>query len=104
MEKLFYSVNEVAEIVGVEPHTIRYWEQEFPRFTPRRNGGKRRFYTPELVEMAKQIAYLRYDKKLSIEGVKKQLDAKQTDVERLQQATERLKNIRQQLIDIRNQL
>ena len=35
-DKLFFKIGEVADIVGVKPHALRYWETEFPALRPKR--------------------------------------------------------------------
>lgn len=33
--KLYYSIGEVAEMLGVSETLLRYWEKEFPTITPK---------------------------------------------------------------------
>jgi len=48
-----YSIGEVSEILGVESHTLRFWEKEFKDFIkPRRNGRRARVYRPGDIEPA----------------------------------------------------
>ena len=37
IKKLYYSIGEVSEKIGQEPHVLRYWEEEFDVLTPRKN-------------------------------------------------------------------
>jgi len=37
IEKMYYSIGEVSELVGVKPHVLRYWETQFPALKPRKN-------------------------------------------------------------------
>lgn len=104
MQKLYYSIAEVAEMLHVEPSTLRYWEKEFPQLTPRRNAGRTRFYTHENVATAKQIAFLRYDEGLSIEAVKQRLRSKGDIVSRNQEIVEKLKALRADLVKLKNSI
>ena len=36
--KLYYSIGEVAEMLGVSETLLRYWEKEFPTITPKKFG------------------------------------------------------------------
>ncbi|MEO7092851.1 MAG: MerR family transcriptional regulator, partial [Polyangiales bacterium] len=33
-EKIYFRIGEVAHLVGVEPHVLRYWEHEFRSIRP----------------------------------------------------------------------
>ena len=35
--KLYYSIGEVADMFGVNPSLLRFWEKEFPQISPYRN-------------------------------------------------------------------
>lgn len=72
-EKYYYSIREVSKIVGVKPHVLRYWEQEFRELHPKRTDGGRRVYTPEDIETILFIKELLYKDKYSIEGAKRRL-------------------------------
>lgn len=74
-DKRYFGIREVAELCEVEPHVLRYWEEEFPRLAPARRGGNRRYYRPADVHLVRRIRYLLKDCKYTIEGARKQLDA-----------------------------
>jgi nucleoid DNA-binding protein len=42
--KRYFTIGEVSELCGVKPHVLRYWEQEFPRLSPVKRRGNRRYY------------------------------------------------------------
>jgi DNA-binding transcriptional MerR regulator len=70
MEKLYYSIGEVSDIVGHEPHVLRYWEQEFDVLSPRKNRAGRRIYTKEDVATVERIRYLLKEEKYTIAGAR----------------------------------
>ena len=37
--KLYYSIKEVAQMVGVSESTLRFWEKEFPYLKPKTNAN-----------------------------------------------------------------
>lgn len=59
-EKKNYSINEVAEIVGVVPQTLRQWEKTFQDYIKvPRNESNQRYYTKDLVELFSKIKQLK---------------------------------------------
>lgn len=59
MPKLFYTISEVAETIGVEQSLLRFWEEEFSSFIKSTENAKGvRFYKIDDVEIIKQIHFL----------------------------------------------
>lgn len=100
MEKLFYSISEVADMFGVNQSNLRFWEKEFKQLKPRRNAKATRFYSPDDIQIIKQIIYLVNDQKLTLDGAKRKLSQKKDIIAKQQEVVERLKLIRQELIGI----
>jgi DNA-binding transcriptional MerR regulator len=74
-EKLYFRIGEVSRLVGVEPYVLRYWETEFSGLAPKKSGAGHRFYRRKDVELLLQIKQLLYDKRFTIEGARRHLDA-----------------------------
>ncbi|RMF83547.1 MAG: MerR family transcriptional regulator [Nitrospinota bacterium] len=74
-EKLFYRIGEVAEITGVKPHVLRYWESEFKMLRPRKNRSGQRIYEKRDVELILEIKELLYDHRYTIPGAQKKLNS-----------------------------
>ncbi|RMH59250.1 MAG: MerR family transcriptional regulator [Zetaproteobacteria bacterium] len=72
-DKLFFSIREVSELCGVEPHVLRYWEGEFHTIKPVKRSGNRRFYRKKDVEAILYIRHLLYDLNFTIRGARKVL-------------------------------
>ena len=100
MEKLYYSISEVAEMFKVNQSNLRFWEKEFKELKPRRNEKGTRFYTPEDIQIIKQIIYLINDQKLTLSGAKSRLGQKKDVIAKQQELVERLKKIRTELLGI----
>jgi len=81
--KLYFKIGEVCEIVGVEPHVLRYWEQEFPQLAPQKSPAGQRLYRRKDVEIALRIKSLREDEGFTIAGAKKRLSAERAAANRL---------------------
>jgi len=71
-QKFFYRIGEVSRILGVKPHVIRYWEQEFELNLKRKEGAHRR-YTLEEIKRLELIKNLLYEQGYTIAGAKKKI-------------------------------
>ncbi len=72
-DRMFFRIGEVADIVGVKPYVLRYWESEFPLLSPGKSNSQQRMYSRTDVENALLIKHLLYDLRFSIEGAKKRI-------------------------------
>ncbi len=73
LHKLYYKIGEVARIVEVEPHVLRYWEQSFRAIRPHKSPKGHRVYTKANVELLLRIKELVHGRKFTIAGAKKVL-------------------------------
>lgn len=102
LEKKYYKIREVAEMLGLPLSTLRFWESKFTIIKPKRNNGGTRFYTPSDVEKLRMVFYLVKEKGLKIEAAQEQIRHNHSNVSRRSQAIERLRSIRatlQSLLD-----
>ena len=105
MEKYFYTVGEVAEILGESTSLVRFWANEFPKFIrPQRNGKGNRLFSKEDVETLKTIYHLVKVEGLTLEGAAKRLKGEKKGTINKMKVLESLKDIRQQLSEIRAEL
>ncbi|NMB75640.1 MAG: MerR family transcriptional regulator [Myxococcales bacterium] len=72
-DKIYFKIGEVAEIVGVEPYVLRYWESEFPILRPSKSRSQQRLYRKRDVEVLLRIKKLLYEDLYTIAGAKKAL-------------------------------
>lgn len=82
-EKIYFKIGEVCELVGVQPHVLRYWETEFPMLSPQKNRSGQRSYRRRDVEMALRIKELLYDEMFTIAGAKKKLQSEARESSKL---------------------
>ena len=81
--KRYFTIGEVAELCGVKPHVLRYWEQEFTQLRPMKRRGNRRYYQHHEVLMIRRIRDLLYDQGFTISGARNKLqEMAQLDRER----------------------
>jgi DNA-binding transcriptional MerR regulator len=77
--KLYYRIGEVAELVGVEPHVLRYWEREFRSIRPTKSAKGQRVYSRRDVENLLRVRELLYSEGFTIAGAKKKLQRSGTE-------------------------
>ena len=105
MEKYFYTVGEVAEILGESTSLVRFWANEFPKFIrPQRNAKGNRLFLKDDVETFKHIHLLVKVEGLTLEGAAKRLRGEKKNVVNKTKVLESLKEIRDQLSEIRSEL
>ncbi len=71
--KLYYRIGEVAEIVGVETHVLRYWETEFRSIRPQKSRSGQRVYSRKDVDKLMRVRDLLYTQGFTIAGAKRKL-------------------------------
>jgi DNA-binding transcriptional MerR regulator len=71
--KLFFRIGEVAGLVGVEPHVLRYWEREFRSIRPTKSAKGQRVYSRRDVENLLRVRDLLYRDGFTIAGAKKKM-------------------------------
>jgi len=105
-DKLFFKIGEVAQIVGVRAHVLRYWESEFPALRPLKTRGSHRVYRRRDVELAVLLRRLLHEEGLTIAGAKRRLrDSGQHKVSRPEvPSLVQEVNLRAELLSMRDQL
>jgi len=71
--RLYRSISEVSELVGVKPHVLRYWETQFSMLRPKKNRAGNRMYRPEEVKLLLRIKDLLYARRFTIAGARRRL-------------------------------
>ncbi|NWF35856.1 MerR family transcriptional regulator [Mariprofundus sp. KV] len=100
-DKLFFSIREVSDVCGVEPHVLRYWETEFKHIKPVKKSGNRRFYRHRDVYAVLQIKHLLYDLNFTIRGAKKRLlNGDLEDIVEQKDSQSVLRQLKQELMEI----
>jgi len=67
----FKTISEVASVLEVPQHVLRFWESKFSHVKPMKRGGGRRYYRPDDVHLLRGIRTLLYDDGFTIKGVQK---------------------------------
>jgi DNA-binding transcriptional MerR regulator len=102
--KLYYRIGEVAEIVGVEPHVLRYWESEFKSIRPQKSRKGQRIYSRRDVEKLIKVKELLYSQGFTIAGARKKLRQSGVEPVPAEDPTRRaLLRVRETLVELRRE-
>jgi DNA-binding transcriptional MerR regulator len=71
IEKEFFSIKEVADMLQLKAYILRYWEKEFSILRPKRNRIGRRYYSKKDIDIIRMIKSVLYDQGYTIAGAKK---------------------------------
>ena len=104
VEKLYYTIGEVARMFKVNTSLIRFWEKEFDILKPTKNKKGNRLFTRRDVENLKLIFHLVKERGYTLEGARKKLKFDKDDVERDAEIVTSLQKIRGFLMEISNEL
>lgn len=72
-DKRYFKIGEVAELTGVKPHVLRYWETEFPSFRLTKSRTQQRLYRRQDIELVLRLKHLLYEQGFTIAGARKVL-------------------------------
>ena len=104
MDKLYYTIGEVSEILGESSSLVRFWTNSFSRYLkPKRNAKGNRLYTEE-IEVLKQIHLLVKVQGMTLDGAAKKMSSDKKAVDGKVKVLESLKSIREQLVEVRKSL
>lgn len=102
--KVYYSIGEVADMFGVNPSLIRFWEKEFDIIKPHKNKKGNRQFTKADIDNFHLIYHLVKEKGMTLKGAQLKLQKNKEETEQTFEVIKRLKNIREELISIKEQL
>lgn len=102
--KLYYSIREVAGMLQLPEHTLRFWEKEFPALKPKKTGGGARQYTQKDVDLLRLIHHLVKEQGLTIKAARERLKTTRQQVVNRQEIVARLRDIRAELMLMKEKL
>ncbi len=103
--KLYYSIKEAAQLLGVNESTLRYWEKEFPQLRPKTQAlNKVRQYTAEDLELLKTIYSLVKVRGFKLAAARKMLTENRRGVDKSSEVLETLLSVRSQLQELKRHL
>lgn len=104
IEKVYYSIGEVAELFDVRPSLIRFWEKEFDILKPQKNNKGNRLFTRQDIETLRLIYHLVKERGYTLQGAKEKLKQNREDVENRVEIVDSLYRIRQFLEELKSDL
>jgi DNA-binding transcriptional MerR regulator len=104
IEKLYYSIGEVAEIFTVAPSLIRFWESEFDIIKPKKNRKGNRQFTREDIDNVRTIYHLVKEKGFTLQGAKEMLRNDSQAVKDKMEMLDSLRNVRKFLVELREKI
>lgn len=100
LDKLYYSIGEVAEMLDVSKSLIRYWENEFDFLNPKKNKKGDRRFTKENIQQLLIIYDLVKERGFTLEGAKHEIKVQRKRLVAKQEITEQLQHVRNSLSDM----
>jgi len=100
VEKLYYSIGEVSEMLEVPVSTIRFWENEFDILKPMKNKKGNRLFTPADIKNLRIIHHLVRDEGMTLSGAKKRMSQKWDETDYKYEINESLVKIKSILLEI----
>jgi len=104
IEKMYFSIGEVAKMFDVSTSLIRFWENEFDILKPKKNSKGNRLFTKTDIENLKVIFHLVKERGFTLEGAKKKLKENKNDVFNQVEMMTSLKKIRAFLVEMKGNL
>jgi len=102
--KLYFSIGEAAEILGVNTSLIRFWEKEFIILKPKKNKKGNRQFTKEDIENLKVIYHLVKERGFTLQGAKEKLKKGKKSTKKEVDIVESLENVKSFLLDLKNEI
>ena len=104
VEKLYYSIGEVAKIFDVNTSLIRFWEKESDIIKPKKNKKGNRFFTVQDIENIKLIYHLVKDRGMTLKGAKKKLKENKEDAYHNYEVIQSLTEIKKMLLELKESM
>ena len=100
VEKLYYSIGEVAEMFKVNTSLIRFWEKEFDIIKPKKNKKGNRLFTQKDIDNFHIIYHLVKENGMTLKGAQKKMKENKEDTEQNFEIIKSLENIKGMLQDL----
>ena len=105
MEKLYYTVGEVAAELGEQTSLVRFWSNTLSKFIkPARNAKGNRLFTKEDLDTFRRLHYLIKDKGLTLAGAERNIKEDRASGDREMKVIDSLKSIRERLVEVKKSL
>lgn len=103
IEKLYFTISEVAAQFNIAASVLRYWESEFIIIQPKKSRKGDRLYTKEDIDNIRMIYHLLREKGFTIEGAKKYLKENKNANQQFE-LVDSLQKLRQFLVELKENI
>jgi len=105
MEKMLFKMGEVADMLGEETSTIRFWANTFSKhIKPERNAKGNRMFRPQDLETLRAIRFLVRENGMTLEGVAKRLEGDRGELDSKMKIVAKLQGIKSMLEELQESL
>jgi DNA-binding transcriptional MerR regulator len=104
IEKVYYTIGEVAKMFNVNTSLIRFWEKEFDIITPQKNKKGNRLFTKEDVDNFYIIFHLVKERGYTLQGAKEKLKENKEETIHNIEMVKSLNKIKNFLLEIKEGL
>jgi DNA-binding transcriptional MerR regulator len=104
IEKIYYTIGEVAEIFDVNQSLIRFWEKEFDILRPQKNKKGNRLFTKYDIENLKLIYHLVKERGYTLQGAKDKLRQNRENIVNTVQMIASLNQVKEFLLELKKEL
>lgn len=105
IERVYWTIGEVAEQLQVSTSMLRYWEKEFGSLRPKRTGKGDRLYTKDDIAKVRDIQHLLKERGFTIQGAREQIRTKErSSGATIEEVVDRLVTVRERLLALKAEL
>jgi len=104
IEKVYYSIGEVAELFEVNQSLIRFWEKEFDILKPQKNKKGNRLFTKSDLENLKLIYHLVRERGYTLQGAREKLKQNRENVVNSVQMISSLNKVKEFLLELKKEI
>lgn len=104
IEKLYYTIGEVAKLFDVNTSLIRFWEKEFDIIKPQKNKKGNRLFTADDIKNFQIIYHLVKERGYTLQGAKDKLKENKDGVSNDSEIVATLQKLKGFLLDIKASL
>ncbi len=104
IEKIYYTIGEVAELFAVNQSLIRFWEKEFDILKPQKNKKGNRLFTKSDLENLRLIYHLVKERGYTLQGAREKLRQNRENVVNTIQIIDSLNQVKGFLLELKKEL
>lgn len=104
LDKKYYRIREVADILNIPASTLRFWENQFTIINPKRTDTNRRLYSPSDIETIRLVYYLVKEKGMKLEAAQAEIRRNRSNVSKRIEVIDRLRAIRAEIVRMKSEI